>query len=165
MKAFTFPLRLPVHFMVPLLVLLLLTSCNNDDDQGENTNSQTIEEIQNNMISGTWSIILYNDSGVDETSDYNDYTFTFNSNGSLLAESSTASYSGTWSVTNSSNSNDDNNSSQDEDIDFNIAFSTPDILLELTDDWDVETYSPTRIELFDVSGGDGTTDLLTFQKN
>ncbi|THD70002.1 hypothetical protein E7Z59_02280 [Robertkochia marina] len=151
--------------MVPLLVLLLLTSCNNDDDQGENTNSQTIEEIQNNMISGTWSIILYNDSGVDETSDYNDYTFTFNSNGSLLAESSTASYSGTWSVTNSSNSNDDNNSSQDEDIDFNIAFSTPDILLELTDDWDVETYSPTRIELFDVSGGDGTTDLLTFQKN
>lgn len=165
MKSLSVTFRLPVYFMFPLLALILLTSCNDDDDQGENINAQTIEEIQNNMISGTWSIVLYNDSGVDETNDYNDFTFTFSSNGSLLAESSTESYTGTWSVSDSSSSNDDNSSSDNDDIDFNIAFSTPDILLELTDDWDVETYSSTRIELFDVSGGDGTTDLLTFQKN
>jgi hypothetical protein len=35
---------------------------------------------------------------------------------------------------------------------------------EFNDDWDVVTYNNTRVELFDVSGGNGGTDYLTFQK-
>ena len=160
MRALSVTVRLPFHFLFLLFALILFTSCNDDDDQVETPNAQTIEEIQSNVISGTWSIILYNDSGVDETSDYNAYTFTFNSNGELQASNGNETYTGTWSVT-GSNSSDTSNS----DVDFNIAFSTPEILVELTDDWDVETYTSTTLELLDVSGGDGTTDFLTFEKN
>ena len=35
---------------------------------------------------------------------------------------------------------------------------------DLIDDWDFLSVSQTKIELFDVSGGDGTTDYLTFEK-
>ena len=147
------------------LSVFLLLSCNNDDDQGENNNNQNMEQIRATMTSGTWSIVLYNDSGADETNNYEGYTFTFGSNGTLVAASATETYSGTWSVTDSDNSNDDNSNDDISDIDFNIAFSTPEILAELTDDWDIDNYTSTRIELFDISGGDNSTDLLTFQKN
>jgi hypothetical protein len=36
---------------------------------------------------------------------------------------------------------------------------------ELDDDWEILTQSSSKIELRDVSGGNGTTDLLTFEKN
>jgi len=68
---------------------------------------------------------------------------------------------GTWSVS-TDDSNDDNPSN---DLDFNIAFGSPADFLDLTDDWDVTTYSSTTISLIDVSGGNGGTDVLIFTKN
>ena len=35
---------------------------------------------------------------------------------------------------------------------------------ELNDDWDVVSQSATKIELIDVSGGNGGTDYLTFER-
>ncbi|MFN7419673.1 MAG: hypothetical protein ACK5RV_02185, partial [Flavobacterium sp.] len=69
-------------------------------------------------------------------------------------------YTGVWSVTDS-NSNDDSM----DDLDFNIAFTTPANFLELTDDWDIQSRTDTKIELIDISGGNGGTDYLTFEKN
>ena len=80
----------------------------------------------------------------------------------LTATNGTNSYSGTWSVTSSDDSNDDNPSS---DLDFNILFSSPADFADLTDDWDIVTYSSTTISLRDVSGGNGGTDILVFTKN
>ena len=72
---------------------------------------------------------------------------------------------GTWSVTDDSNSSDD--SSSDDDIDFNIFFPVPDSndFEDLNDDWDIVTTTSTRIELIDIRGGNGGTDMLTFEKN
>ena len=69
------------------------------------------------------------------------------------------------SVTNDSNSDDD--SSSDDDIDFNILFPVPDSndFEDLNDDWDIVSSSSTRIDLIDISGGNGETDMLTFEKN
>lgn len=45
-------------------------------------------------------------------------------------------------------------------------FSSPTVFAdELTDDWDIISYTDTKIQLVDVSGGNGGTDYLTFEKN
>ena len=51
------------------------------------------------------------------------------------------------------------------DIDFNIFFSSPADFAELSEDWDIISHSASKIELKHVSGGNGGTDLLTFEKN
>lgn len=145
---------------------LMSSMCSNDDDDGSpNNNSQQIAEIENTVESGTWRITNFNDSGQNETSDFNGYDFSFNSDGSLVATNGSNTMTGTWSVTDDSNSSDD--SSSDDDIDFNIFFPVPDSndFEDLNDDWDIVTTTSTRIELIDISGGNGGTDMLTFEKN
>ena len=156
-------------FYLSLLIMLsfslMSTTCSSDDDDvSPNDNSQQIAQIENTVESGTWRITNFNDSGQNETSDFNGYDFSFNSDGSLVATNGSNSVTGTWSVTNDSNSSDDNSS---DDIDFNIFFPVPDDhdFEDLNDDWDVVTTTSTRIELIDISGGNGDTDLLTFERN
>lgn len=145
---------------------LMSSMCSSDDDDGSpNNNSQQIAEIESTAESGTWRITNFNDSGQNETSDFNGYDFTFNSDGSLVATNGSNTLTGTWSVTDDSNSSDD--SSSDDDIDFNIFFPVSDDndFEDLNDDWDVVTTTSTRIELIDISGGNGGTDMLTFERN
>ena len=159
-KAFNIGLLLMLSFS------LMSSMCSSDDDDGgSNDNSQQIAEIENTAQSGTWRITNFNDSGQNETSDFNGYDFTFNSNGSLIASNGSTTVSGSWSVTDDSNSNDDSNS--DDDIDFNISFPVPESndFEDLNDDWDILSITDVKIELIDISGGNGGTDLLTFEKN
>ena len=153
-------------FLLMLSFTLMSSMCSNDDDDGSsNNNNQQIAQIENTAESGTWRITNFNDSGENETSDFSGYDFSFNSDGSLVATNGTNTLTGTWSVTDDSNSSDD--SSSDDDIDFNIFFPVPDSndFEDLNDDWDVVTTTSTRIELIDISGGNGGTDMLTFEKN
>ena len=153
--------KLKLISILTLIVVFNVASMCSDDD-----NSNTAADpspVINTVTSGTWRITLYEDSGVNETTNYSNYIFTFNTNGVLTAANST-SFNGTWSVT-SSNSNDDN---PDNDLDFNIAFVAPapnSFTDDLTDDWDVISHTANRIPLVDVSGGNGGTDYLTFEKN
>lgn len=151
---------------IMLSFTLMSFNCSDDDDGSSNmNNSQQIAQIENTMESGTWRITNFNDSGQNETSDFNGYDFTFNSDGSLVARNGSNTLTGTWSVTDDSNSSDD--SSSDDDIDFNIFFPVSDDndFEDLNDDWDVVSTTSTRIELIDISGGNGGTDMLTFEKN
>lgn len=152
-------------FLLMLSFSLMSSTCSSDDDGGSpNNNSQQIAEVQTIATSGDWTITSYIDSGNNETNDFNGYTFTFAANGDITATNGTTTYNGSWSVTNS-NSNDD--SSNDSDIDFNISFPVPDTdnFDDLNDDWDIVTYNNTTISLIDISGGNGGTDTLVFQKN
>jgi hypothetical protein len=47
----------------------------------------------------------------------------------------------------------------------NIYFNLTNDFEELNDDWDFITQSSSKIELKDLSGGDGGIDYLTFEKN
>jgi hypothetical protein len=132
------------------------TGCDESDDPAP-YNTQAIED---NMNSGTWRISSFIDSGQDETNDFNSYNFMFGTDGTLTASNGSTTYTGTWSVTDS-NSGDDS----PEDFDFNIYFNLTNDFEDLNDDWDIENYTTTSIELIDVSGGNGGTDLLTFTKN
>ncbi|WP_298759288.1 hypothetical protein [uncultured Psychroserpens sp.] len=151
--------------LILLSFSLMSFSCSDDDDGNPNDNSQQIAQIETTVESGIWRITNFNDSGQNETSDFTGYDFTFNSDGSLVATNGSTTMTGTWSVTDDSNSNDD--SSSDDDIDFNIFFAVPETnnFEDLNDDWDIVSTSSTRIELIDVSGGNGGTDMLTFERN
>ncbi len=149
-------------FFKSLLVFVLIftvSSCSNDDD--DNSNSDTNQtNIENTLRAGTWRVTKFIDSGDDETNNFSGYVFIFGSSNSLVAENGNATHNGFWSITDS-NSNDDSI----DDLDFNISFASPQDFEELTEDWDIILRTDTKIELIHISGGNGGTDYLTFEKN
>lgn len=141
-------------------MLTTAMTCNDNDDSPSN-NSVDPTPVINTVNNGNWRITLYNDSGSIETNNFANYIFTFGANNVLTAVNGSTTVTGVWSVT-SDNSNDD---SPSNDLDFNIAFSAPANFAELTEDWNIISYNATKIELIHVSGGNGGTDYLTFEKN
>lgn len=151
-------------YLVVAFVFSLSTasSCSSDDDNS-NSNSTAPDPtpVINTVTQGTWRITSFIDSDNDETNHFTGYNFTFGASSVLTATNGTNTYTGTWSVTDS-NSNDD---SPSNDLDFNIMFASPADFTDLTDDWDIVSRTDTKIQLIDVSGGNGGTDYLTFEKN
>lgn len=138
-------------------VIITLISCSKDDN---NQNADILNQVKSDTQSGTWRITKFIDSGNDETSHFAGYNFTFHSSGVLNASNDVNNFDGSWSITDK-NSNDDNLN----DLDFNITFALTNDFEDLNDDWDFISQSQTKIELIDVSGGNGGTDYLTFEKN
>ena len=141
-----------------LFMLNVASMCSSDDDS---SSSQDPTPVINTATDGTWRVTSYVDSGNDETNHFTGYNFTFATGNVLTAANGTNTYTGVWSVT-SDDSNDDSPSS---DLDFNIAFATPANFADLTDDWEIVSYTATTISLIDISGGNGGTDTLVFTKN
>ncbi|WP_294822550.1 hypothetical protein [uncultured Flavobacterium sp.] len=151
-----------LNFLLAGLIAISTASCSDDDSTSTTGNANA---IRNNVTSGTWRITNYTDDGENETHHFNGYNFTFGENGVLTATNGTNTYTGVWSVT-SDNSGDDDDDNGRDDIDFNISFSSPEAFEdELTDDWDVESRTGNRITLSDISGGNGGTDRVVFEKN
>jgi hypothetical protein len=143
---------LQLIFFKIFLVISLLVSCKKDDNK-------TKSQIENNVQNGIWKITKFTDSGTDETVHFTGYNFTFKESGVLNANNGSMNYDGTWSILDN-NSNDDSQS----DLDFNINFNLTNDFEDLNDNWDIVSQSSSKIELTDVSGGNGGTDYLTFEK-
>lgn len=142
--------------LLPVIALGLLAACSKWN------NSQN--QINKTAIDGTWMVSSYIDDGDDETADFTTFRLDFLEDGILnatdLVSSNSNPYAGTWSITDS-NSNDDDSL---DDLDFNINFAVGNKLDDLSDDWDIISYTDTEIKLIDVSGGGGGTDYLTLTK-
>jgi hypothetical protein len=141
------------YFKQTLLLLLIsvfvFTGCKKDDNS---SSSNSTSVLNNTVQQGTWKITYFNDSGNDETNHFTGYTFQFNSNGTVTATKNGSTVSGTWSSGN-----------DDSTLKLVLNFSsTP--FDELNDDWHVTQQSSSIIKLEDVSGGNGGTDYLTFEK-
>ncbi|MCW9037727.1 hypothetical protein, partial [Altibacter sp.] len=121
-----------------------------DNCNGGGGNAQTLRDI---MTDGQWYVQSYIDDGDNETGDYNGYTLTFNTNGTVMAQNSSNTFNGTWAITQDSSG-----------LDFVLDFGTQVPFDEFNDDWDVLNFISTRVELEDVSGGNGGTDTLVFEK-
>ena len=127
-------------------IMLLAVSCNKS-----NVNSPDVAQI---VSSGAWHVTLFTKNGIDSTSGFSGYSFSFTNNGTVTAIKITVTKSGTWSV---------NSSAGKFNIDFgpkgnsNIPFG------ELTDDWKILSSNATEIRL----GDDNTAsnEFLTFTKN
>ncbi|MGB5204841.1 hypothetical protein [Eudoraea sp.] len=154
-----------------MVFALLFISCSSDnsDDVNAANSMADIQEISDLVSNGTWTITNFVDSGSDETANFTGYGFSFNSDGNLVADNGSNTVNGTWSVTDDSGSDDSNDDSSiddsSDDIDFNIFFASPSNFNELSEDWDIVSRTDSRIELIHVSGGNGGTDNLTFEKN
>ena len=153
-----------------LMGMIALQSCATDDDSSSSNmnNDAQIMEAQSIANTGTWIITNFNDSGQNETADFNGYTFDFASDGVITATNGTTTITGTWSITDDSNSSsDDDSSDDDDDIDFIISFPVSDSsnFEDLNDSWDIVSVTENRMELRDVSGGNGGIDILVFERN
>jgi len=147
--------------LIIVLLFLFTSSCKKDED---NSNDKNISTLENTVQDGVWIITKFIDSGDSEIHHFNGYIFTFKSNGVLLASKNSEVITGSWSITDD-DSDDDSSDDSIDDLDFNILFTSPENFQDISDDWDVISNSKNRVELIDVSGGNGGTDYLTFEKN
>jgi hypothetical protein len=139
-----------------LPVILVVVSCNNNDDDPGNSAAA----VESAVKAGTWRITRFEDSGNNETSMFTGYNFAFDASGTITATNGGNIFIGTWSVTDGK-SNDDTS----DDLHFNLNFNLNNSFEELSDDWHFVSYSSAKIELVHVSGGNGGTDYLTFERN
>ena len=136
-------------------VIIGIVSCNNDE--GPTASASTVE---NTIKAGTWKITRFEDSGNNETASFSGYTFVFDAGGTLTATGGSAIYVGKWSVT-----DDNRDDDSADDMHFNINFDLNNSFDELNEDWHFVSFSSSKIELIHVSGGNGGTDYLTFERN
>ena len=137
--------------LLVIFSMILVYSCSSSDDSPAPDDSSSVSDA---VKSGTWRITYFWDTDKEETSDYAGYNFTFSQNGDLLATNGTDSYTGSWST-----------GIDDSQVKLIISFSAPEDFAEISDDWHVVEQTASKIRLEDVSGGNGGTDLLTFEKN
>jgi hypothetical protein len=137
-----------------LLMFNVTTMCSSDDDSNSSP-SQVITNTQNAVVNGTWRVTLFSEDGSNQTSNFSNYNFTFNSNGTLSATNGSTTMNGTWTT-----GIDD--STPKMYINFHLVNGP---FEEISEDWRIMFNSNSKIELKHVSGGDGSIDLLTFEKN
>lgn len=130
-------------------IILFVISCSKDDNSLNPSSESTSEFLK----TGKWKITLLNDDGKDETYHFVGYEFTFESNNKVVATKNTSTVEGTWSTV-----------LDDSKHKLVLNFGEVEPFDELNDDWDIIENSANKIKLRDVSGGNGGTDLLTFEK-
>ncbi len=139
--------------IVLFAITFALGSCT-ASSRSSNNNTTTPAQVIQTVQSGAWKISYFFDSGKNETNNYNNYLFTFQSNGTLTASNGSNTVNGTWS-----SGNDDSQTK----LDISLGNTNP--WDDISDDWHVIAQSSTQIQLQDVSGGNGDIDYLTFTKN
>ena len=102
------------------------------------------------MEDGMWIVALYDEDGDNQTGDYNGYQLNFMEDGSVTAENGSQTINGTWST--------------DGDTEVTLEFGVQVPFDEFNDEWDIVEFDENRLELIDVSGGNGGTDTLVFEK-
>jgi hypothetical protein len=135
-----------------LLLVTLFISCSKDDNTSP---SDLTTQLQTNVIVGTWRVSAYSENGVNKTSSFNGYNFTFTNSAAVSASNGIVTVPGTWLT-------GVEDSTPKLYLDF---FASSGVFEEISEDWRIQSVSSTSISLRHVSGGDGSIDLLTFTKN
>ncbi len=140
-----------IFALATIFIALGLTSCKKDEPS---TSNITTSNVTTTVSAGTWRVTYYWDTNRDETANFNGFNFTFGTSNLVSASNSLLTINGTWSIAN-----------DDSKIKLILAFTTNANFIEISDDWHVIERTDTKIRLQDVSGGNGGTDYLTFEKN
>jgi len=137
-------------FFLLLAGTFILAACSKDDDD----NNGPSAAVATSLKVGTWRVTSFVENGTDRTADFSSFVFTFSSTGSVAAVNSVLTANGTWAT-----------GTDDSKHKLILAFSSPALFDELSEDWEIVSQSSTQVSLRHVSGGSGETDLLVFQKN
>ena len=136
-----------------LFVLNVASMCSDDDDTSTQVSNPT--EIASTLADGQWIVTLYKENDVVQTSNYSGYNFTFGTDSALSATNGTTTQSGDWSTYADSGYTK-----------LDMMFTALDGPFgEISEDWNVISRTATKIELKHVSGGDGSIDYLTLEKD
>ncbi len=124
----------------------LIESCENNTS----TNPDPTQ-FETDLTTGVWYVTYYfND--YDETDNYQDYQFTFNTDGSSTASNGNDTVNGSWNYQNDSTPK------------LELYYGTTSPFNELDEDWEIIEASTEIIKLKDISG-DGSINYLTFERN
>ena len=143
-----------IKLTLTITLIMAMVSCSSDDDSTKSPSA-----VENIVKTGTWRITRFEDSGSNEAASFSGYAFVFDANRTLTATNGSNLFVGTWSVTG------DKSDDSSDDMDFNINFTVNNAFEELSEDWHFVSFSTSKIELIHVSGGNGGTDYLTFERN
>jgi hypothetical protein len=143
-----------------LIYLLLVFALACDDDETIPVNEE-IRDVMEIATEDEWTITYFFGTDKEETNSFAGYIFTFESDNVLKASGDSNIYMGSWTIT---DSDPDDRAGDHDDIGFDLTFASPPDFEDLSDHWQVITISNVKIELKNVSGGNGGTDLLTFEK-
>jgi hypothetical protein len=136
-----------------LFVLNVASMCSDDDDTSSQVSNPT--EITSTLADGQWIVTLYKENDVVKTNNYSGYNFTFGTDSALSATNGTTTQSGDWSTYADSGYTK-----------LDMMFTALDgPFEEISEDWNVISRTATKIELKHVSGGDGSSDYLTLEKD
>ena len=136
-----------------LFVLNVASMCSDDDDTSSQVSNPT--EITSTLADRQWIVTLYKENDVVKTNNYSGYNFTFGTDSALSATNGTTTQSGDWSTYTDSGYTK-----------LDIMFTALDgPFEEISEDWNVISRTATKIELKHVSGGDGSSDYLTLEKD
>ncbi len=128
-------------------------ACTDEDDTSNQVSNPT--EITSTVTDGLWLVTLYKEDAVVQTDNYAGYSFAFGSDGTLSATNGVTTQTGDWSTYIDSGYTK-----------LDIMFTAIDgPFEEISEDWNVISKTATKIELKHVSGGDGSIDYLTFEKD
>ena len=134
------------------LLIFAVVACSKDDK----TVAPGITAAQVNTIitEDSWKVTSYSEAGNDATSNFSNFTFTFNPEGVLTATGAKTKV-GTWSSTTNSGL-----------VIIPIAFTSEvdGPFKSITEEWSVLTCTNLKLELKHTSGDDGSIDLLSFEK-
>jgi hypothetical protein len=137
-------------FAAILITSVVFSACSKNDDSASDP-----LKVEQNVQSGTWKVTYYKDSGEVRTNYFNGFNFQFNQNGTVTATNGTVTHNGTLSVYPDSG-----------DTKFELVFQTVSgPFEEISEDWKILLQSATTLELVNISGDNGGTDYLTFEKN
>ena len=132
------------------ILSVLFVSCKKDDPVPQISSAN----VASTMSVGNWGVTYYLDNNLDQTSKFAGYTFVFDVNGSVTATKTGSAVNGTWTTGN-----------DDSQVKFILGFNAPADFVEISDDWHVIERTDSKVRLEDVSGGNGGTDYLTFERN
>ncbi len=136
-----------------LFILNVASMCSDDDDTSSQVSNPT--EIASTLADGQWIVTLYKENDVVKTNNYSGYNFTFGTDSALSATNGTTTQSGDWRTYADSGYTK-----------LDMMFTALDgPFEESSEDWNVISRTATKIELKHVSGGDGSIDYLTLEKD
>ena len=128
------------------LCAIVLTGCTKKDSD--------VSSVADAVTNGTWRVTHFSERTTNETDAFAGYTFTFQSNGKVLASKNGVIKEGNWS---------ESTNSQRLVIDLGVKTDANKPLGELTDDWVIVSKSETKINLSDDNST--SNELLEFTKN
>ncbi|MEI6950844.1 hypothetical protein V9K67_26930 [Paraflavisolibacter sp. H34] len=144
------------HFWsIFLLTLLVFASCKKDDADGTGDSSDSTSVFIDNtpMQQGKWKVSLYQENGKDETSQFSGYEFTFKNDGVVNAVKANYTVTGGWIQGSGSRYGK-----------FILSFGQTAPFEDISEDWTILEKTASRLRLEHTSGGDGSKDVLTFDK-